>query len=138
MLDTILQYRDWMHLLGRMLLGALFVLNGIGHLTKTGAMTGYTASKGVPAARVMVLLTGVMILVGGVLVILGWHRFIGAMLLVLFLFPVAFIMHAFWKETDPGARQMEMIQFTKDLALAGAALFIAYYAGHSWPMSLGG
>jgi hypothetical protein len=31
-------------------------------------------------------------------------------------------MHPFWKETDPMGRQMEMIQFNKDVALAGAAL----------------
>lgn len=31
-------------------------------------------------------------------------------------------MHGFWKETEPAARQMEMVQFNKDVALAGAAL----------------
>ncbi|WP_447006165.1 hypothetical protein ACRAKI_06660 [Saccharothrix isguenensis] len=39
-------------------------------------------------------------------------------------------MHNFWKETDPQAKQMEMIQFNKDLALAGGALmFFGLYAG---------
>jgi putative oxidoreductase len=32
------------------------------------------------------------------------------------------MMHAFWKETDAMAQQMEMVQFTKDISLAGAAL----------------
>ena len=32
------------------------------------------------------------------------------------------MMHNFWKETEPQAKQMEMIQFNKDIALAGAAL----------------
>jgi putative oxidoreductase len=31
-------------------------------------------------------------------------------------------MHGFWRETDPTAKQMEMTQFQKDVALAGAAL----------------
>jgi putative oxidoreductase len=35
-------------------------------------------------------------------------------------------MHAFWKVTDPQMRQMEQIQFSKDLALAGAALVMFY------------
>jgi uncharacterized membrane protein YphA (DoxX/SURF4 family) len=138
MQDLLNTLYPWMHLIGRSLFGVLFIMNGMGHLTQSGAMTGYAASKGLPAPKLMVIVTGVMLLAGGVTVVLGWHRFIGAGLLVLFLFPTAFIMHAFWKETDPGARQMEMIQFTKDIALAGAALFIAYYAGTAWPMSLGG
>jgi putative oxidoreductase len=42
--------------------------------------------------------------------------------LVIFLVPTAVMMHPFWKETDAGAKQMEMVQFAKDLSLAGAAL----------------
>jgi hypothetical protein len=33
-------------------------------------------------------------------------------------------MHAFWKETDPQAKQLEQIQFSKDTALAGASLML--------------
>jgi putative oxidoreductase len=43
-----------------------------------------------------------------------------------FLFLTAFIIHRFWRIQDPLARQMEQIQFSKDLALAGAALVIFY------------
>jgi uncharacterized membrane protein YphA (DoxX/SURF4 family) len=126
------------HILGRVLLGYIFITSGWNHLTKLGPTAGYAASKGVPAPKFFVALTGVMIFVGAALIILGWHRFIGAGLLVLFLLPVAFIMHAFWKETDPMARMNEKIHFQKDLGLAGAAMLIAYYAGQSWPFSLGG
>ena len=31
-------------------------------------------------------------------------------------------MHAFWKESDPRVKQMEMVQFDTDLALGGAVL----------------
>ena len=50
------------------------------------------------------------------------HGDLGATLLVILLVPTAMMMHAFWKETDAGAQQMEMVQFTKDISLAGAAL----------------
>jgi uncharacterized membrane protein YphA (DoxX/SURF4 family) len=127
----------WMHLIGRVLLAIMFVNSGIGHLTHKGTVA-YAQSKGVPAPKVMVPLTGVMIVVGAVLVVLGWHRFIGAGLLAIFLLPTAFIMHAFWKEKDPMARMGERVHFLKDLALLGGALLLAYYAGWSWPLSLGG
>ena len=131
-------FYDVGHLVGRLLLGYIFITSGWNHLTRTGALIGYASSKGVPAPRFFVLLTGAMIFVGAILIILGWHRFIGACLLILFLLPVAFIMHAFWKETDPMARMNERIHFQKDLGLAGAAMLIAYYAGEVWPLSLGG
>ncbi len=128
----------WMHLVGRIFLAIVFLNSGLGHLTHMNATVGYAQSKGAPLPKVMVPLTGIMIIVGSLLIALGWHRFIGAGLLVVFLLPTAFIMHAFWKETDPMARMGEKVHFLKDLALVGAALFVAYYSGWSWPMSLGG
>jgi putative oxidoreductase len=92
----------------------------------------------VPSAKALTALNGVMIVVGGVLVLLGWHRFIGAGLLVIAVLPAPFLLHAFWKETDPVLKTSETLHFLKDLALAGAALLIAAYSGAAWPMSLGG
>ena len=57
-------------------------------------------------------------------------------MLVIFLMPKAIMMHPFWKEKDPMARRNGMSHFMKDLALAGAALFIAYYSGSAWPMAV--
>ncbi len=128
----------WMHLIGRILLALVFVYSGIGHLTQTKAMVGYAQSKNAPAPNITVPLSGIMIIVGALLVLLGWHRFIGAGLLVIFMVPTAFVMHAFWKVTDPMARVGERAHFLKDLALAGAALLLAFYGGGPWPMSLGG
>jgi putative oxidoreductase len=34
-------------------------------------------------------------------------------------------MHGFWKNTDPQAKQMEMVQFLKDTALCGGSLMLA-------------
>ena len=66
--------------------------------------------------------TGVQIALGGLSVILGVWGDLGAILLAAFLLPTALLMHGFWKETEPMAKQMEMVQFNKDVALAGASL----------------
>jgi putative oxidoreductase len=113
---------DVIVLLGRILLAALFLGSAIGHLTQTPAMSGYAQSKGVPAARAAVVVSGVLILLGALMVLLGIWADLGALFLFIFLIPTALLMHAFWKETDPQARQMEMIQFQKDIALAGGSL----------------
>jgi uncharacterized membrane protein YphA (DoxX/SURF4 family) len=123
---------DVVALIGRILFAALFLGSAFGHLTQSEAMAGYASSRGVPQARLAVLGSGVLILVGGLLVLLGIWMDLGALLLVVFLIPTAVLMHAFWKETDPMAKQTEMVAFQKDIALAGAALIIfALYSGYS-------
>ncbi len=130
-------FRTAIHVVGRVLFSMMFIMSGMNHLMKLNDMSAYAESKGVPAPKVLTAVSGLMIMVGGVLVLLGWHRFIGAGLITIFLFSTAMLMHAFWKETDPPARMNEMAHFMKDMAMAGAALLIAFYSAAAWPMSLG-
>jgi putative oxidoreductase len=115
---------DIVLVIARVLFALIFISSGISHLTKLEAMTGYAQYKKVPAAKFSVLLSGLMILIGGLYIAFGVYADLGALLLALFLIPRAFLMHAFWKETDPTAKQNETISFFKDLSLAGAALII--------------
>jgi uncharacterized membrane protein YphA (DoxX/SURF4 family) len=117
MTDTIL-------IIGRVLFALLFISSGISHFTKTSAMTGYAQFKKVPMAKFSVLLSGAMILLGGIYIAIGFYADLGALLLAVFLIPTAFLMHPFWKESDPTSKQNESIAFFKDLSLAGAALII--------------
>jgi uncharacterized membrane protein YphA (DoxX/SURF4 family) len=110
--------------IGQILFALIFVNSGISHLTKLDAMTGYAKYKKVPAAKLSVVLSGLMILTGGIFVGLGIYADLGALLLAIFLIPTAFMMHNFWKETDPTSKMNETISFFKDLSLAGAALII--------------
>lgn len=126
----------WMHLAGRILFALIFVMSGVNHLTQRQAMTEYARNRNLPAPGASVVLSGMVILVAGVAIMLGWHRFIAAGLLFLFLLATAVLMHPFWKEEDPQAKMNEMTHFLKDVALAGAALLVAYYAGQPWPMSI--
>jgi len=120
---------DVVVLIGRILFAFLFLTSGFAHFTKRQMMASYAASKGVPAAMPAVLAGGVLLLAGSVSVLLGIWADLGALLLVSFLVPTAIMMHGFWKETDPQARMSEMAQFSKDTALAGAALMLfAFFA----------
>jgi putative oxidoreductase len=120
---------DVIVLIGRILFAALFIGSAFGHLSQSAGMAAYATSKGVPAARPMVILSGLLILFGGLSVLLGVWPDLGALALVVFLVPTAVMMHPFWKEADPQARQGEMVHFQKDLALAGAALMLfAFFA----------
>ncbi len=115
---------DAVLIIGRILFALIFINSGIMHLTKLEAMTGYAKFKKVPAAKLTVALSGLMILIGGLYIALGVYADLGALLIAIFLIPTAFIMHAFWKESDASAKATESIQFFKDLSLAGAALIL--------------
>lgn len=121
---------DVLVLIGRILFAALFLGSAYGHFTQTDGMAGYAKSKGVPLARIAVLAGGVLLALGGLLVLLGIWADLGALLLFIFLVPTAYFIHGFWKETEPQARQMEMVQFQKDVALAGASLMLFALFAH--------
>lgn len=115
---------DVIALIGRVVFVLLFFGSGVNHILKADAMGAYTAAKGVPQAKLATIASGVLILVGGLMVLLGVYLDLGALLLVIFLLPTAFLMHAFWKETDAMAKQAEQANFMKNVSLAGAALLI--------------
>ncbi|MFW6200495.1 MAG: DoxX family protein [Gemmatimonadota bacterium] len=127
----------WIHLVGRILFSLVFVLSGVNHLMQRHAMAEYARARGLPTPGLAVVLSGIVLLACGLMIGVGYRRFIAAGILFLFLVSTAFLMHPFWKEEDPQAQQNEMTHFLKDLALAGAALIIAYYAGTPWPLALG-
>lgn len=113
---------DEIFLIGRILFAYLVIGSAIGHLTKTTMMAAYAESRGVPSPKLAVQVSGVGFLLGGISILLGFWGDIGALGLAILLLCTAFMMHAFWKETDELNKMMEMVQFNKDVALAGGAL----------------
>lgn len=120
---------DILLVIGRVLFALIFITSGIAHLTKLKDMTGYAQFKKVPAPKLAVIVTGLMLIIGGLYIVFGVYADLGALLLALFLVPTAFMMHNFWTIQDPQAKQGEMINFFKNLSLAGAALIIFVLVG---------
>lgn len=123
---------DIIHLIGQVLFGGYFVLQGVNHFKHSKSLTGYAASKNVPSPSLAVMGGGLLLFLGGLGVL--FYGFIPSMwteisflMLVIFLIPTTFMMHAFWKQTDPQARMMEKIQFMKNTALLGAILSMIYW-----------
>ena len=119
-------------LIGRILFSLIFIMAAMGHFSAMGV--GYASSQGVPMASVLVPLSGVLAVLGGLSIALGYKAKWGAWLIVIFLIPVTFMMHAFWKITDQMTMQMQMSIFMKNLAMLGGALLITYFG--AGPMSI--
>ena len=118
--------------LGRLLYSAIFLMTIFGHFS--AGYIGYAAQSGVPAPGLLVPLSGVIAILGGLSITLGYKAKIGGWLIVLFLVPVTFKMHAFWAVTDPMMRGIQLALFWKNISMLGAALLITHFG--AGPLSL--
>lgn len=121
-------------LIGRVLLGTLFLVNGISKLTHWSGTKGYMASTGLVAIPLLLLLTILIETLGGLALILGYYAAFSGVVLALFLIPVTIIFHKFW-QAEGMERQIQMAMFLKNLAIIGGLLFVAAYG--AGPLSLG-
>ncbi len=124
-----------LYLLGRAIFGGYFLYNGLNHFINREMMSQYAASKGVAASDAAVVTSGAMLVAGGVSILTGTQPRQGLAALVAFLLPVSLQMHRFWEESDPQKRMAETVNFTKNMALLGAALMMLEL-DHPWPISV--
>src|SRR5438309_6731243 len=122
-------------LVGRAMFGGYFAWNGLNHFLNQQTMSQYAAAKGVAAPETAVPASGAMILAGGVSVVAGLKPRQGLALIVGFLVPVSLQMHRFWEVEDPSQRMSEMVNFSKNMALIGAALALLQLE-EPWPLSV--
>lgn len=124
-----------MFLLGRAIFGGFFLYSGLNHFLQRSQLSRYAASKGVAQPDAAVAISGALLLAGGASVIAGARPRQGLAAVIAFLIPVSLTMHRFWELDDPAARTSEMVNFTKNAALIGAALALMQIE-QPWPISV--
>jgi putative oxidoreductase len=112
------------HIIGQIIFGGYFIWQGINHFVNLRDYTAFAAAHKVPMPNAAVIVTGIILILGGLGVLFNIFTTIALVLLVIFLLPVTFIMHAFWKAENPGEKASQKIQFFKNLALLGAVLLL--------------
>jgi len=113
-------------LLGRILLGIIFVIAGFGKITGFEGTVGYMAAYNVPLAQVLAVLAIIVELGGGILLIVGWKARWAALALFVFVLIVTPIFHGYWAVPDD-QKQLQMIMFMKNLAIMGGMLYVAAF-----------
>ena len=108
--------------IGRILYSGLLILMGLNHFMQLENLTQYAAAKNVPAPQIAVLGSGVLLIVGAALLFVPSLAFIGGILTAIFLVATGVMIHNFWAVEDANMKTVDMTQFFKNLALAGAAL----------------
>ena len=105
--------------IGRLLLSALFLIEGFGKISNQENVIMYMEDYGVP--EILFVPATVLEILFPLLLIVGYKTKWAAAVMALFTFTVAIIFH-----TDFG-EGMQMIFFLKDLAIAGGFMIILVY-----------
>lgn len=108
-------------LLGRLALAAIFVPSGFGKLTHLDAFAHTLAGRGVPMPGLMAVIAACVEFFGALAVVLGLKTRYAALLMAVFTAVAALIAHRFWQLEGP-ARDMQYIQFMKNVAIIGGFL----------------
>src|SRR5919198_1433571 len=108
-------------LIGRILLAAIFILSGFGKLSDISGTAAYFQMYNLPAGAATAVGAGLIELLGGVSILVGFQTRIAAWVLAVFSVATALIAHMNW------ADMMQLINFQKNLAMAGGFLVLATY-----------
>jgi putative oxidoreductase len=119
--------QDITNFVGRLLLAVIFVLSGYQKLTHYSATQEYLVHLGIPGMLLPLVI--LLELGGGIALVLGAYTRVVAVALAGFCLLTAYKVHY-----HPGD-QMQMINFMKNLAMAGGFLILAAYGAGR--MSLG-
>ena len=103
-------------LIGRILISALFLLNGIFKISNYDGTISWMESFGMPG--ILLIPAIILEIAGPVLIIIGYKTKLAAGLLSLFCIATAFIFH------NDFANQMQFTSFLKNIALAGGFLIL--------------
>lgn len=108
----------------RVMIATIFLLSAVGNkIPNFTGVADYMASEGVPQPHIMLAGAIAFLIAGSLSVILGYKTKIGAALLLVFLVLATYFFHDFWT-MEGQDRQMQIIQFMKNLSLMGTMLFL--------------
>jgi putative oxidoreductase len=112
---------------GRLLLGGLFVFGGVRHLFIIPAVTQAIAARGVPAPRLVLLVGSAFQFVAGLLLMLGLFVAPAALGLVLFTLAASVMLLNFW-DLDGAAREAAINVWQSNIAIIGGLLIATAHA----------
>jgi putative oxidoreductase len=109
----------------RIFVATMFMLNGLNVIGQTLA-AHELAVYGAPANIIpaLIIAARTLQLIAGTCLILGVYPRVSALALLLFLIPATLMAHPFWKAIDTPLYQVQLINFSKNLSMAGGLIFI--------------
>src|SRR5215471_12049600 len=114
---------DALLLLGRVLLGSIFVISGYGKLMGLAAFAASLEKNGVPYASALAPVGACVEFFGGLAIVLGIEVRAAALLMIAFVIVATLTSHRFWELQD-AARRAQVTQFSKNVAIIGGFVLL--------------
>lgn len=118
-------------LVGRTLLGLIFIVSGYGKITGFTGTAAYMASKGMPMTEVLLACAIAVELLGGLLLVAGFKARWAAAAIFLFIIPTTIIFHNPAGLSGQEA-QSQMINLLKNLSIMGGMLMVVAFGPGAW------
>jgi putative oxidoreductase len=112
-------------LIGRALLAWFFLSSAFDYAGRWHATITMMAMQGAPAPALLLAIGIIVMLIGGISLLFGFHARYGALLLFSFTLLASIMMHDYWHIRDAVARAADYEIFVRNMAIAGALLFMA-------------
>ena len=122
-LDGLYTLDNYLSLLARIFLSAIFIWSGINKIVNPIATQENMSAHGMPLTSVFLVAAIALEIFGGLSVLLGIKTRWGAAMLIIFLIPATLIFH-----TD-FSTEIEQAMFLKNLAMSGGLLMLIQYGG---------
>jgi putative oxidoreductase len=126
--EIVMDRYKFLPLLGRILIGAPFVMSGLGKLGAYAATVGYIAAMGLPVPPLAFVVAVLTELGGGLLLLSGYRaRAVSLTMAVFCVVTALFFHHNF-------ADQNQMIHFLKNVMMGGGLLQITYFGAGAFSL----
>ena len=113
---------DFILLVGRILLGWIFVRSGYGKMFDIPAYAATFSGRGLPTFLAYIAVPAEFF--GGIELILGLATRYVVLVMIIFMLVATFSSHRYWEFTDVAARRAQDSSFYKNLAMLGSFLFL--------------
>ena len=118
-------------LIGRILLSLVFLVSGSFKIMGYSQIVGLAAAKGIPLAGISIAVAATVEILGAMAMLAGFQVRLVAWLWILYLIPVTFLFHGFWRMQGP-EQQDNMAHFLLNLSLIGGLLFVAEFGAGAY------
>jgi putative oxidoreductase len=129
-------WQDFGLLIGRVLIGWLFVESGWRKLMGMDAFVANLVNRRVPYATVLGWTGAPLEFFGGLALMLGFWARCAALAMIVFTILATLIGHRYWEITDAALRRIQQVHFAKNLAIIGGLVLLAVTGGGR--LSVGG
>jgi putative oxidoreductase len=118
------QHQDTLLLIGRILIGLIFLRSGSDKLMNIDGFAAGLARNGVPMSTFFAYLGAPVEFISGVTIVFGFGTRYAAVLMTAFVIVATLISHRYWEYTDGAMRRANDINFYKNVAIIGGAFYV--------------